>query len=106
MRQAVNEPSNNPPGRQADPLSILSLATGIASLVLALFSVLPLAGMCLMPLAAICMLVALISGVTSLVRTSINPQLEGRLQAIAGIVMALVWCGVAVLLFTFVARNQ
>lgn len=102
----MNEPSNNPPGRQADPLSILSLATGIASLVLSLFSVLPLAGMCLMPLAAICMLVALISGVASLVRTAINPELDGRPQAIAGIVMALTWCGVAVLLFTFVARNQ
>lgn len=102
----MNEPSNHPPGRQTDPLSILSLAAGIASLVLSLFSVMPLAGMCLMPLAAISMLVAAISGVTSLVRTTINPQLEGRLQAIAGIVMALLWCGVAVMLFTFVARNQ
>ena len=90
----------------ADPLSILALAAGIGALVLALFSVLPLAGMCLMPLSALCTVTALVSGVASVVRTTLNPKLEGRAQALVGIAFALVWCGVAVMLFVFVYRNQ
>lgn len=103
----MNEPTNTPhAGQPTDPLSILSLAAGIASLVLAVFSVLPLAGMCLMPIAALSMLVALVSGVASIVRTTLNPQLQGRAQAIAGVLMAITWCGVATLLFMFIARHD
>lgn len=94
------------PTRPADPLSILSLGAGIGALVLALFSVLPLAGMCLMPLSAISMLVALISGIASVIRTTLKPELDGRLQALTGIMLALIWCGVAVMFFVFVYRNQ
>lgn len=91
--------------RPADGLSILSLAAGIASLVLVLFSVMPLLGWCTMPLSALSAAVALISGIASVIRTSLNKTLEGRAQAITGLVLSLVWFAGAALLLTFAARH-
>lgn len=102
----MNEPTNAPDASRAtDPLSILSLAAGIAALVLALFSVLPLVGMCMLPISGLSMVVALLAGVASVARTTVNRQLAGRPQALAGVFMAVAWCGVAALLLTFVARH-
>jgi hypothetical protein len=82
----------------ADGLSVLSLAAGIGAVVLILFSVLPLIGWCLGPLSGVSALVALVTGIASLVRTTLRPQLEGRWQALAGIALALLWgAGAAVL---------
>lgn len=95
------------PTQPADPLSILSLAAGIGALVLALFSVIPLVGpFCTAPLSALSALLALITGIVSVVRTTMNPRLDGRQQAIMGIVFALVWCLAAGILAVFVMRNQ
>lgn len=90
--------------RPADPLSIVSLAAGIASLVLAVFSVLPLVAMCFMPLSVICVVTSLITGIVSLVRTTVRPELEGRWQALAGLGLSLVWCGAAAVLLLFAMR--
>lgn len=93
-----------PQARPADPLSILSLATGLGALVFALFSVIPMAGMCLMPLSAICALLALVSGVASVIRTTLQPGLDGRAQAITGIGLSLTWGGCVALLAYFVSQ--
>jgi hypothetical protein len=93
-----------PEARPADPLSIVSLAAGIASLVMSLFAVLPMVGMCLMPVAALCALTGLITGIVSAIRTTLKPELDGRLQAFAGIGLSLVWVGAATLLAFFVTR--
>ncbi len=90
--------------READPLSILSLAAGIGAMVLAAFSLLPLAALCTLPLSLICVLTSVISGIASLVRTTLEPGLEGRLQALAGLGLSLLWCLVAALIFLFAAR--
>lgn len=90
--------------RPADSLSILSLAGGIAALVLAVFSVLPLVGMCTMPLSVLSVLTSIVCGLVSLVRTTVKPELEGRLQAIAGLGLSLVWCGAVALLLLFAMR--
>jgi len=92
--------------RPTDPLSILSLAGGIASLLLAAFSVVPLFGLCTMPLSVICVLTSLVAGVASVIRTTLKPELDGRLQAFAGLAFSLIWCLVAVLLFTFASRDH
>jgi hypothetical protein len=94
------------PTKPADPLSILSLAAGIAAVILALFSVMPLFGFCTFPLSAVCVLTSVISGIASLVRTTIKPELEGRLQALAGLGLSLLWGLAAALLFTFVSRTN
>lgn len=91
--------------RPADPLSILSLAAGISSLLLAAGSVLPLVGMCTLPISVLCVLTSLISGVASLVRTAVNPELEGRLQALAGLGLSLLWLVVAGLILLFALRT-
>lgn len=93
------------PGRPTDPLSIVALAAGIGALVLSLTSVLPLMGMCLGPLSGIAALVALVSGVASIVRTTLDKELDGRLQAFAGVFLALLWGVAAAILFSFVARH-
>jgi MFS-type transporter involved in bile tolerance (Atg22 family) len=92
--------------RPTDPLSILSLAGGIAALLLAAFSVVPLFGLCTMPLSVISVLTSIVAGIASVVRTTLKPQLDGRLQAIAGLGLSLVWCLVAVLLFMFASRDH
>lgn len=97
-------PEPQQPTREADPLSIVSLAAGIAAVILALFSVLPLLGMCTFPLSVLSVLTSLICGVASLVRTTVKPELEGRLQALAGLGLSALWCLAAVLLFLFMAR--
>lgn len=94
------------PTRPADGLSILSLAAGIACLVFAAFSLVPLFGLCTMPLSVISVLTSLVSGVASLVRTSLKPELEGRLQALAGLGFSLIWCLVATLFFVFASRSH
>lgn len=94
-----------PEARPADPLSILSLAAGIASLVLAMFSVVPMVGWCLMPVGGLAALTALVTGVASIVRTTMKPELDGRQQGIAGALMGLLWCGVALMMFTYLARH-
>lgn len=94
-----------PEARPADSLSILSLAAGIAALVLALFSIIPLVGMCLMPLSALSAVTALITGLISVVRTTVKPELDGRQQAIAGLTMALLWCVAAVTMAVYLWRH-
>lgn len=88
----------------ADPLSLISLAAGIGALIFALFSMLPLFGLCLMPLSIISAALSLITGVGSLVRCGLNPQLGGRPQALAGLGLSLVWCVVAALMALFLLR--
>ena len=90
--------------RPADSLSIVSLAAGIAALVLAVFSVLPLVGMCTMPLSVLSVLTSLITGIVSLVRTTVRPELEGRWQAIAGLGLSVLWCGAVAVLLLFAMR--
>ena len=102
MRQAVSRE----PTRPADPLSILSLAGGIAALVLAAFSLVPLFGLCTMPLSILSVVTSIISGVASLVRTTVKPELEGRLQALAGLGFSAIWCLVAGLFFVFASRTH
>lgn len=92
------------PTRPADPLSIVSLAAGIAALLLALVSVMPLVGMCTMPISAICVLTSVISGIASLIRTALKPELDGRYQALAGLGLSLVWGVAAAILAMFAAR--
>lgn len=92
--------------RPADPLSILSLAAGIAALLLALVSVLPLVGMCTMPLSMLSVLTSVGSGIASLVRTTLKPELDGRLQALAGLGFSLLWVAAAGLLFVFMTRSH
>lgn len=94
----------NAPTRPADPASILSLAAGIGALVLALFSVLPMVGICTLPLSVICVAVSVVSAVASLIRTAINPALEGRMQALAGLGLSLLWCAGAGLIFVYTTR--
>ena len=93
------------PGQPTDPLSIVSLAAGIAALVLTLASVLPLMGMCFGPLSALAAMTALISGLVSVARTTINRELDGRLQAVAGLFLALLWGGLATLLYLYLSRH-
>lgn len=90
--------------RPADSLSIVSLAAGVAALVLAVFSVLPLVGMCTMPLSVLSVLTSLISGIVSLVRTTVRPELEGRWQAIAGLGLSVLWCAAVAVLLLFAMR--
>ena len=92
--------------RPADPLSVLCLAAGIGSLALAAISVVPLFGLCTLPLSVICVLTSVLSGLASLVRTTMKPELEGRQQALFGLGLSLVWCGVATLLFVFASRTH
>ena len=91
--------------RPADDLSVVSLAAGIACLVMLLFSILPLVGMCLGPLSALSALMAIITGVASLIRTARRPELEGRLQALSGIALALVWIAGVTVLLLIVAKK-
>ena len=90
--------------RPADPLSIISLASGIAALLLAVFSVQPFAAMCTMPFSVLSVLTSIITGIVSLVRTTVRPELEGRWQALAGLGLSLLWCGAAGVLLMFVLR--
>lgn len=90
--------------RPADPLSIISLASGIAALLLAVFAVLPFAAMCTMPFSVLSVLTSIITGIISLVRTTVRPELEGRWQALAGLGLSLLWCGAAAVLLMFVSR--
>ena len=90
--------------READPLSILCLAAGIGALVLAAFSLLPLAALCTLPLSIFCVLTSVVSGVVSLVRTTLKPELEGRMQALFGLGLSLLWCLSAGLILLFAAR--
>lgn len=86
-------------------MSIVALAAGIGALVLALASVLPLMGMCFGPLSALSALVALLTGLASVVRTTVNRELEGRPQAFAGLFLALLWATAATLLFLYASRH-
>jgi hypothetical protein len=99
------EPTRQPT-RPADPLSILCLATGISSLLFAVVSVLPLVGMCTLPFSVLSVLTSVISGIASLIRTSLKPELEGRLQALAGLGLSVVWCLAAVLIAMFLSRTN
>jgi hypothetical protein len=90
--------------RPADELSVLALAAGIGALVLLLFSVLPFVGVCLGPLSALSAALALITGIVSLVRTTMKPELDGRYQALAGIALALVWGAMATVALLIVRR--
>jgi hypothetical protein len=86
-------------------MSIVALAAGIASLVLMLFSLMPMLGWCTAPISALCAALALIMGLASLVRTTINPKLEGRWQALAGLFFALLWGGGAAILLNVLSRH-
>jgi hypothetical protein len=101
----IDEPRpEKAPTRPADPLSILSLATGIAAVLLALVSVMPLVGMCALPISALCVLTSVISGVASLIRTAVKPELDGRYQALAGLGLCLLWGAAAAILAVFASR--
>lgn len=91
--------------RPADGLSIVALASGIGALLLVLFSVVPLAGWCFMPLSAVAALTSLVTSIASLVRTTLNPKLEGRMQALAALLFVLLWGAGAGLLAMFVSRH-
>ncbi|MFT3711395.1 MAG: hypothetical protein QM817_27495 [Archangium sp.] len=90
--------------RPADELSVVALAAGIGALVLLLFSVLPFVAPCLVPLSALSAALALITGIASLIRTTLKPELEGRYQALAGIALALVWGAMGFVVFLIVRR--
>ncbi len=94
------------PTRPADGLSILCLASAIAALVTMLFSLIPMLGMCLAPVSVLCVAVAAISGVASLIRTALQPQLEGRAQALAGLGLLLVWGAGAAVAYNILARYR
>lgn len=91
--------------RPADGLSILALAAGIGALVLMLFSLMPMLGWCTAPLSALCAALAFITGVASLIRTTLNPKLEGRWQALAGLALAGVWGAGAAILLNVLSRH-
>ncbi|MBL8910024.1 MAG: hypothetical protein JNM17_04885 [Archangium sp.] len=96
----------DPAARPTDDLSVLALAAGIGSIVLLLFSILPLVGMCFGPLSAISALTAIATGIASLVRIARRPELDGRYQALTGIGFALVWgVGIAVLLLVIAKKT-
>lgn len=90
--------------RAADPLSVLCLAGGIAALVLAAFSVVPMMAFCTLPLSVVSVLTSVVSGIASLIRTTLKPGLEGRLQALAGLALSAVWGLIVWLFFMFAAR--
>ena len=94
------------PTRPADPFSIFSLAAGVAAMVYTLFSLVPMVGFCTFPLSFLCALTSVITGVVSLLRTTANPALEGRYQALMGLGLSALWCGAALLLFVFVSRSH
>ena len=50
-------------------------------------------------------LLAIITGVASLIRTARRPELEGRLQALSGIALALVWIAGVTVLLLIVAKK-
>jgi len=86
-------------------MSIVALAAGIASLVLMLFSLMPMLGWCTAPISALSAALALITGIASLVRTTLNPKLEGRWQALAGLFFALIWGAGAAILLNVLSRH-
>lgn len=90
--------------RPADPLSVLCLAGGIVALVCAAFSVVPLVAFCTLPLSVVSVLTSVVSGIASLIRTTLKPELEGRLQALAGLALSVVWGLIVGLFFMFAAR--
>ncbi|MFO0598184.1 MAG: hypothetical protein U0228_22970 [Myxococcaceae bacterium] len=91
--------------RPADGLSILCLAAGIAAVVLLLFSVILMLGWCTVPLSVLAAATALISGIASLIRTARRPELEGRMQALAGLGLTLVWGGGFFLMMSIFSRH-
>ena len=72
----------------------------------AVVSVLPLVGVCTLPFSVICVLTSIISGIASLIRTTLKPGLDGRLQALAGLGLSLLWCLAAVLIAMFLSRTK
>ncbi len=85
--------------KTTDGLSILALACAIAALIFTVFSVMPMLAWCLIPIGGICAAVALISGIASVIRTTINPKLEGRQQALAALgLLSIYGVGIWVLL--------
>lgn len=105
MREAVS-PDEKGPTRPADIFSIVALAGGIGALVFAVASVLPLVGMCTFPLSVLCVLTSVVSSIVSLVRTTMKPELEGRMQALFGLGLSLLWGLAAWLLFAFMSRTN
>ena len=57
-----------------------------------------------MPFSVLSVLTSIITGIVSLVRTTVRPELEGRWQALAGLGLSLLWCGAAGVLLMFVLR--
>ena len=105
MREVV-KPEEREPTRPADPFSIVSLAGGIGALIFALASVMPLVGMCTFPLSVLCVLTSVVTSLISLVRTTMKPELEGRMQALFGLGLSSLWCVAAGLLFAFMSRTN
>ena len=105
MREVVR-PEEKGPTRPADPFSIIALAGGIGSLVFAVASVLPLVGMCTFPLSILCVLTSVVTSIISLVNTTMKPELEGRMQALFGLGLSLLWFVAAGLLFAFMSRTN
>jgi VIT1/CCC1 family predicted Fe2+/Mn2+ transporter len=89
-----------------DPLSILALASAIAALVLTVFSLMPMLAFCFIPIGALCAATALISGLASVIRTTINPKLEGRPQALAALGMLLIYGGGIWVLLRILERHS
>jgi hypothetical protein len=61
-------------------------------------------GMCLLPISALAALLAIVTGLVSVVRTTRAPELDGRAQAFTGLGLGLLWVVAAGLLLLFAAQ--
>lgn len=89
-----------------DPLSILALACAIAALGLTLFSLMPMLAFCFFPIGVLCAATALLSGVASVVRTTVNPKLDGRQQALSALGLLVIYGGAVWVLLRILARHS
>ena len=87
-----------------DLLQYNLLRSTTCSELLVCLGVVPLAALCTLPISILCVLTSVVSGVVSLVRTTLKPELEGRMQALFGLGLSLLWCVAAGLIFLFAAR--
>lgn len=92
--------------KPADGLSIVSLAAAVAALVTLLFCIIPMFAFCLAPISLLSAAVAVLTGVPSLIRTAVRPELEGRGQVLAGFGLLAVWGAGAWVLYQFALRHS
>lgn len=92
--------------KPADGLSIVSLAASIAAVVTLLFCIIPMFAFCLAPISVLCAAAAVLTGIPSLIRTAIKPELEGRGQVLSGFALLLLWGVGAWVLYQFALRHS